>query len=174
MTSTLEDTIYQPRAIIMAVFGYTNKVPEKELQENTLTLLLQEMTRPPDKVLLTSEGNSSIYIQDWAESLGIKTQTFHADWTRNGKGAQIIREDRMYKDCTHALIFLSQRSDRLEKFAERMARKGKIVFTSSYNQTLTQFEMSNCEHSRPASKPAHKSDKGIVQMWQKYQRKEDC
>ena len=174
MTSTLEDTIYQPRAIIMAVFGYTNKVPEKELQENTLTLLLQEMTRPPDKVLLTSEGNSSIYIQDWAESLGIKTQTFHADWTRNGKGAQIIREDRMYKECTHALIFLSQRSDRLEKFAERMARKGKIVFTSSYNQTLTQFEMSNCEHSRPASKPAHKSDKGIVQMWQKYQRKEEC
>ena len=174
MTSTLEDTIYQPRAIIMAVFGYTNKVPEKELQENTLTLLLQEMTRPPDKVLLTSEGNSSIYIQDWAESLGIKTQTFHADWTRNGKGAQIIREDRMYKECTHALIFLSQRSDRLEKFAERMARKGKIVFTSSYNQTLTQFEMSNCEHSRPASKPAHKSDKGIMQMWQKYQRKEEC
>ena len=174
MTSTLEDTIYQPRAIIMAVFCYTNKVPEKELQENTLTLLLQEMTRPPDKVLLTSEGNSSIYIQDWAESLGIKTQTFHADWTRNGKGAQIIREDRMYKECTHALIFLSQRSDRLEKFAERMARKGKIVFTSSYNQTLTQFEMSNCEHSRPASKPAHKSDKGIMQMWQKYQRKEEC
>jgi len=170
----LEDTIYQPRVIIMAVFGYTNKVSEKDIQENTLTLLLQEMTRPPDKVLLTSEGNSSIYIQDWAESLGIKTQTFHADWTRNGKMAHIIREDRMYKECTHALVFLSQRSDRLEKLAERMARKGKIVFTSSSNQILTQFEMSNCEHSRPASKPAHKSDKGIVQMWQKYQRKEEC
>ena len=166
----LEDNVYQPQVIILSVFGYTNKVSEQELQENTLTLLLQEMERPPDKVLLPSEGNSSLYIQDWAESLGIKTQTFHADWTRNGRMAQILRDDRMYKECTHALVFLSQRSNKLEKFAEKMAKKGKVVFTSSQAQELTQLELA----PKQASKPARKSDKGIAQMWLKYQKKAEC
>jgi len=149
MTSTLGDTLYQPQLIILSVFGSTNKVAQQDLLDNTLMPLLQEWGRPPDKVLLPSEGNSSIYIQDWAESLRIKTQTFYADWARNGRMAQILRDDRMYKECTHALVFLSQRSTKLEKFAERMAKKGKRVFTSSCNQTLTQFELSHWEHSVP-------------------------
>jgi len=149
MTSVLEDEIHVPQIIIMSVFGSTNKVTEQDLIEHTLTPLLQEWGRPPDRVLLPSEGNSSIYIQEWAESLGIKTQTFYADWARNGRVAQILRDDRMYKECTHALVFLSQRSTKLEKFAERMAKKGKRVFTSSCNQTLTQFELSHWEHSVP-------------------------
>jgi hypothetical protein len=80
MSSTLEDSLFHPNVIILSIFGHTNKVSESDLQENTLTLLLQEMGRTPDKVLLPSEGHSSMFIQDWAESLGIKTQIFHADW----------------------------------------------------------------------------------------------
>jgi len=176
MASTLEDTVYQPQLIILSVFGSTNKVTEQDIIENTLTPLLQEWGRPPDKVLLPSEGNSSIYIQDWAESLRIKTQVFYSDWARNGRMAQIVRDDRMYKECTHALVFLSQKSIKLEKFAEKMAKKGRMVFTSSCNQTLTQLELS---HPQPlgtskASGRAHKSDTGIAQMWQKYQTKAEC
>ena len=176
MMSTLEDSLFEPNVMIWSVFGYTNKILESNLHENTLTLILQEMGRTPDKVLLPSEGNSSIYIQDWAESLGIKTQTFYADWSKHGRMAQILRDDRMSKECTHALVFLSQKTNRLEKFAERLAKKGKTVFTSSHNQTLTQLEMSHSEHSSPKKGSGHgrKSDKGIASAWQKYQTTAEC
>lgn len=176
MSSTLEDLVFDPKVIIMSIFGHTNKVSEVDLQENTLTLLLQEMGRTPDKVLLPSEGNSSIYIQDWAESLGIKTQIFHADWSKHGRMAQILRDDRMFKECTHALVFLSQKSNRLEKFAERLTKKGKIVFTSSHNQTLTQLELSHSEQSPSTKTEGHDrtSDKGIASVWQKYRMKAEC
>jgi hypothetical protein len=172
----LEDIVFEPQVIVLGVFGHTNKISEQELQDNTLTLMLQELGRTPDKLLLPTEGNSSIYLQEWAESLGIKIQHFHADWVRNGKIAGIVRDDRMSKECTHALVFLSPKSNKLEKFSEKMARKGKIVFTSSHNQTLTQLEMSSCERSAPhkASAHAHKSDTGIMQMLQKYRKKEEC
>jgi hypothetical protein len=170
---SLDDEIYEPEVFVLGVFGNTNKVSEQDLQDNTLNLILRELGRTPDKVLIPTEGNSSIYIQDWAESLGIKVQTFQADWARNGKIAQILRDDRMAKECTHALVFLSQKSTRLEKFAEKMCKKGKNVFTSSHNQTLTQFEMlrSSLPLQKQASEHARKSSKGIEQMWQKYQKK---
>jgi hypothetical protein len=164
--------------IILSIFGYTNKISEQELLYNTLTPILQELGRIPDKILLPTEGNSSIYIQEWADSLRIKTQIFQADWIRNGRKAQILRDDGMYKACTHALVFLSPRSNRLEKFAENMAKKGKCVFTSSHNQTLTQYEMSHsepCHHLQPrlASKHARKSNIGKGQMLLKFQKIEE-
>jgi hypothetical protein len=176
MSSTLHDSIYEPDVIVLSVFGSTNKVSETELQENTLTLILQEIGRTPDKVLLPSEGNSSIYLQDWAESLGMKTQTFYADWSKNGRMAQILRDDRMSKECSHALVFLSQKSNRLEKFAERLTKKGKTVFTSSHNQTLTQLELSHSERAPPKQGKAHDrtSGTGIASVWQKYQTKAEC
>ena len=83
--SLLDDEIYEPQVIILGIFGNTNKVSEQDLQENTLTPILQQLERLPDKVLIPTEGNSSIYIQDWADSLKIKSQAFQADWQRNGK-----------------------------------------------------------------------------------------
>lgn len=180
MSALLDDIIYEPNVIILGVFGNTNKVSEQDLQDNTLTLILQELGRTPDKVLIPTEGNSSIYIQDWCESLGIKTQTFQSDWARNGKIAQILRDDRMTKECTHALVFLKapraeEKSTRLEKFAEKMCKKGKMVFTSSHNQTLTQLEMSHSSQtSLKASERARKSSKGKEQTLLKYQKKAEC
>ena len=169
---SLNDTLYEPQVIIVGVFGNTNKVSEQDLQENTLTLILQELGRIPDKVLIPSEGNSSIYIQEWSDALHIKTQVFQADWTRNGRIAQIIRDDRIAKECTHALVFLGQKSTKLEKFAEKLCKKGKTVFTSSHNQTLCELE-----HSSPllqVSKPARKSSIGKGQTLLKFQKKEEC
>ena len=175
MASVLEDIIYEPDVIVVAVFGNTNKVSEQDLQDNTLTLILQELGRTPDKVLIPTEGNSSIYIQEWAESLHIKTQTFHSDWAKNGKIAQILRDDRIAKECTHALVILGQKSTRLEKFAEKLCKKNKIVFTSSHNQTLTQYEMSHLEPSlKKDSERVRKSNKGKVQTLLKYQKKVEC
>lgn len=177
---SLNDEIYEPNVIVLGVFGNTNKVLEQDLQDNTLTLILQELGRTPDKVLIPTEGNSSIYIESWAESLHIKRQIFQPDWIRNGKIAQILRDDRMAKECTHALIFLpaskaDKKPTRLEKFAEKLCKKGKTVFTSSHSQQLTQLEMLQNEQSPlKASEPARKSDTRIMQMWQKYQKKAEC
>jgi hypothetical protein len=173
---SLDEQIFEPNVIVLGVFGNTNKVSEQDLQDNTLTLILQELGRMPDKVLIPTEGNSSIYIDSWAEALRIKTQSFQADWIRNGKVAQIIRDDRIAKECTHALVFLGQKSTRLEKFAEKLCKKGKTVFTSSHNQTLSQFEMSHCEPSRPSKALTHvrKSSKGKEQTLLKFQKKEEC
>ena len=178
--SSLQDEIYEPDVIVLGVFGNTNKVSEQDLQENTLNLILQELGRTPDKVLIPTEGNSSIYIECWAESLHIKRQIFQPDWVRNGRIAAILRDDRMAKECTHALVFLpaprtNQTISRLEKFAEKLCKKGKTVFTSSHNQQLTQFELSHSSQAPlKASEPARKSDRGIMQMWQKYQKKAEC
>jgi hypothetical protein len=173
---SLDEQIFEPNVIVVGVFGSTNKVSEQDIQDNTLTLILQELGRMPDKVLIPTEGNSSIYIDNWAEALHIKTQTFQADWIRNGKIAQIIRDDRIAKECTHALVFLGQKSTRLEKFAEKLCKKGKTVFTSSHNQMLSQFEMSRYEPSHPskALTRARKSSKGKEQTLLKFQKKEEC
>jgi hypothetical protein len=173
---SLDDEIYEPQVIVLGVFGNTNKVSEQYLEENTLNLILQQLGSTPDKVLIPTEGNSSIYIQDWAEALGIKIQAFQSDWARNGKIAQILRDDRMTKECTHALVFLGQKSTRLEKFAEKMCKKGKVVFTSSHNQTLTQFELSHSSlpSQQQASTRARKSNKGKEQTLLKYQKKGEC
>ena len=80
----------------------------------------------------------------------------------------------MAKECTHALVFLSQKSTRLEKMAEKMCKKGKVVFTSSHNQTLTQFEMSSFEPLQKASKPSRKLGKGKEHSLWKDQKKVKC
>lgn len=173
----MDEEIFTPSMIILGIFGHTNKVTEKDLHENTLTLLLQELGRLPDKVLVPAEGNSSIYIQLWAESLGITVQIFQSDWARNGKVAQIIRDNRINSESTHALVILSESiktAEKWEKFAMKAAKKGKHVFTSSSDQTLTCYEVSSCVHEKRAqqdSTPVRKSDTKIAQMWQKYQKK---
>jgi hypothetical protein len=171
MSSILQDELHIPNMIIVGVFGYNNTISETDIQENIIRLLLQEWGRIPDKLLLPSEGYSSIYLQEWAETLHIKMQIFQSDWVRNGKSAQRIRESRMEKECTHALVFLSKRTNRLEKYAELLAKKGKIVFTSCHNQILTQLDY---EPPMQASKPAHKSNKERGQMLLKFQKKEQC
>lgn len=162
------EELYTPDIVILGVFGYQNTVTFADIQETVLISIVEEIGCIPDKILLPSEGNSSMYVQDWAESLHIKTQVFQSDWKRNGRSAQRFRDERIQKECTHALVFLSKRSDRLEKYAESLAKKGKIVFTSSHTQIVTMLSCSE----EPASTPAHKSGKGTKQTLLKFQKKE--
>ena len=147
---------FMQAGMIWGIFGVST-CSERELHEQVLVPLLQELGRIPDRVLIPSEGNSSIYLQEWAESLRIPTQVFQSDWVRNGRIAQIIRDDRMQKECTHAVVFLSPRSNKLEKMAEKMAKKGKIVFTSSTDLTLMQLVLQPVILP-PASVPARKAN----------------
>jgi hypothetical protein len=169
MSSVLEDILFSPQLFILAIFGSNNKISENDLQEKILLPLLEETGKIPNKILLPSEGHSSIYIQDWAESLHIKTQIFQSDWGRNGRIAQIIRNDKMTKECTHALFFLSSRSTRLEQTSEKMARKGKIVFTVDSTYNLTMLEIETHPAVIQVSKHAHKSNIKTMPSLLKYQ-----
>jgi hypothetical protein len=164
------EELYTPTIIILGVFGYQNTVTFAHVQE-IITSILEEIRRIPDKILLPSEGNSSMYVQDWAESLHVKTQVFQSDWMRNGRSAQRFRDERIQKECTHALVFLSKRSDRLEKYAESLAKKGKIVFTSCHSPA-TENQIVMLSSVEPASTPARKSSKGTKQTLLKFQKKE--
>ena len=115
MSSVLEDAIFEPD--VWAIFGFSNRISQHELQELVLVPILQELGRIPSRILLPSEGNSSIYLQEWAETLHINTQIFQSDWVRHGRIAQILRDDRMQKECTHALFFLPPKSKRFEQMA---------------------------------------------------------
>jgi hypothetical protein len=163
------EELFTPTIVVLGVFGYQNKVTVVDIQD-IMTSILQEIGRIPDKILLPSEGNSSMYVQDWAESLHSKTQIFQSDWMRNGRSAQRFRDERIQKECTHALVFLSNRSDRLEKYAESLAKKGKIVFT--YHSLATENQIVMLSSEEPASTPVRKSGKGTGQTLLKFQKKE--
>ena len=139
--SSLHESLVTPTPLIMGILGHTNKQSEQSLIETVLTPLLQEFGRVPDRILLPSEGNSSIYLQEWADSLRIKTQVFHSDWKRHGKIAQILRDDRIKQESTHILLFVGPRSTTWEKVATSLARKGTYVVTSSNAEPIVHWQL---------------------------------
>jgi hypothetical protein len=151
-----------PHAVEPIILGIIGSRPEKSLSfekliQNILHLIIEHLGRLPDRVLIPSEGDSSMNIMHWAERLKISHQEFYADWKGAGKSAAIRRDARIVNDSTHLLVFLSSRSERLEKLAERAAlskKNRKIVFTSSYqDSSLELLEVD--DHS-----PSHQEERG--------------
>jgi hypothetical protein len=153
-----------PQPIILGIFGSHSKICEDKLIENILMPILQELGRLPDKVLVPSEGNTSIYIQSWTESLHIPYHVFESDWKNRGRSATILRDARIQKECTYAIVFLSQRSTRYELLAEKMARQNKTVFTISYQDLeLTLLELQPSLEQPEPIKRGRRSSNGKVQ-----------
>ena len=146
----------------MGILGHTNKQSEQSLIETVLTPFLQEVGRVPDRILLPSEGHSSIYLQEWADSLRIKTQVFHSDWKRHGKIAQILRDDRIKQESTHVLLFVGPRSKTWEKVVTSLVRKGTYVVTSSNDEPIVHWQLD-------AEGPDRKSDTKRGQPFLKFQ-----
>jgi len=171
MSQSWTDTIIEePSLIILSVFGQCSTMTDTELHETILHPLVEEWGRTPDHLLLPTDSSIACSIQDWAESLHCNTTQFYSDWTRNGKIAQVLRDDRMIKECTHALIFLTSRTKRLEAFAEKWARKGKEVFTWHPEHHLVQIQIE--KDPVKASTHDRKSNKGTMLTWLKCQTKE--
>lgn len=165
--STLADVLETPTPLIMGIIGHTNKQSERSLIDTVLTPFLQECGRVPDRVLVPSEGHSSIYIQEWAESLHVATQVFYSDWKRHGKMAQILRDDRIQQECTHVLIFAGPRSTRWKKVATVLARKGVYVVTSSSDEPLVHWQLA-------AAEPDRKSDTKRGPLFPIFRAKAQC
>lgn len=166
----VDTLIGEPSVIVLGVFGQCSTLSDTELHETILQPLLEEWGRTPDHLLLPTDSSMACSIQDWAESLHLKTTLFYSDWTRNGKIAQVLRDDRMIKECTHALIFLTSRTKRLESFAEKWARKGKDTFTWHPEHHLVQIQIE--KDPVKASTHDRKSNKGTMLTWLKCQKKE--
>lgn len=152
---------HEVKPIILGVFGMHNKITEKTLILNILHPIVEELGRLPDKVLVPYEGSTSMFIQSWCDVRKVPYQVISADWKRNHKTAGIMRDARIQSECSHALVFLGQKSTRYEKYAEKMAitkRDPKIVFTVSYQDY--DLELLEPSQSYPQEEPAHKSSSG--------------
>jgi hypothetical protein len=144
-----------PIQITLGIFGSRTgkQLSEKLLIQTILTPILQELGRIPDKVLVPYDGDSSMYIQEWADALHIPYQTFTVDWVKSGKSAAVLRDNRIRSECTHALVFLAPRSTRYETLANQMVlakQSPKTVFTVAYQDCV----LEHLVHEEPPLLPA--------------------
>ena len=135
------DLVEKANPLFLGIIGSRNDCNQTQILESVVNPILQELKRTPDKVILPAEGTSTIYISDWAESLKIPVQTYDADWKRHLRRAKFLRDARIQQESTHYLIFLNKRSTFNEKLAERLARKGAIVFTVSSEWEVEELSM---------------------------------
>ena len=129
---TDEPVVTGPTPIRLGVIGNRADATQEKIVEDVMTPLLEQLGRPPERILLPSEGTSSIFLGDWAEQLRIPTQVYEADWRRHQRRALVYRDARIQEEATHFLIFLNKRSVTNEKIAMRLARKGHPVLTVTY------------------------------------------
>lgn len=155
--------------LITAFFGYSNQLTESQLQDDVLIPLIEQWGRVPDQILLQNDGATSQWIDEWATLMRIPVRIFQADWLQHGRQAQMLRESGMRKEANCAVVFLSNRSNRLEKYAETMARRdaNKQVFTVTCTMTtdrtttaVTMTELCVASPTAPASVHGRKSSKG--------------
>ena len=130
---TDEPTVIEEKPIYLGVIGSRTDADQTRLIDTILMPLLQEIGKPPEKLILPEEGISSIFLSDWAESLKIPHQIYQADWFKHQRRAKIFRDSRIQEESNHFLIFLNKRSEFNEKLATRLARKGNRVFTVTYS-----------------------------------------
>lgn len=116
------------KPILLGLLGKHEKISKQQIHEKILHPLLSSLSRLPDKVLVPSEGTSSMYVTLWAEKLQIETHPVEADWKKMQRKAGILRDARILKGSTHLLIFLGPRSRKYEETGIREAKKGKQVY----------------------------------------------
>lgn len=144
--------------LFLGILGSRNDITQGVLIERILNPILQELGRPPDKAILPSEGKSSIFLSDWAETLKIPHQVYEADWQRHARRAKIFRDARIQQESTHFLVFLNKRSEFNEKLATRLARQGHMVFTVSWKDC--EVEQLIVERPSSESLPARPAERG--------------
>jgi len=161
---TDEPTEAGSKPIILGVLGHRNDATQEKVVEEVMLPILQELGKPPERILLPAEGTSSIFLSDWTESLRIPTQTYEADWRRHQRRALLYRDARIQEEATHFLIFLNKRSMANEKLALRLARKGYTVFTVTYKDwSLEQLVIeSSTVHQEPRASSPQKSPHRIA------------
>lgn len=115
--------------ILLGVLGNRSDISKAKLQTELLPAIVAELDRTPDHCYVSTDGLTSIYVQDWCERNSISVTAIDADWRTLGRRARAIRDTRIQKEATHFLFFLAPRSDYYLTAATRLAKKGHMVFT---------------------------------------------
>lgn len=157
-----------PTVITLGIIGSTQAIQEKSMWA-TMDAIAEHLETAPQRVLLPSEGNSSIYIQSWADSKKIQYTLFECDWVRLGKRAAMMRDSAIQKEADYFLLVKSPKgkSDRLDKLGATLAKKGKTVFLFGEELELLEVEKAVPKSNRAGAlvkhpAPESKLDNGIV------------
>ncbi len=127
-----EENISAPNPFFLGILGSRTDATMEILIDKILNPILSEVGRVPERIILPAEGESSIWIADWADRLHIPNMSYEADWHRHQRRAKIFRDSRIQAEATHFIVFLNKRSEFNEKMALRLARKGKTVYTVAH------------------------------------------
>lgn len=145
--STLEllddKPLLQPKKpFVLGVLGISSDVSwnRNSIMDNVMFPIIGEQDQMPDVLILPSEGNTSLLLEDWANRQDIHSAVYEADWAKLGKRARALRDARIIKEATTLLIFLNKRSDAYEKIAIREVKKGKVVYcVDADTQELSEY-----------------------------------
>lgn len=136
----LEDAPIVKEEFVLGILGNSSssKWTRETMADLIMNPLLEVTERIPNKILMPTEGTTSVLLQVWAERHALPFQAIDSDWMKMGRRARALRDSRILKESTHLLIFLGARSDYYERVAIREAKKGKVVFTVD-KQELVQW-----------------------------------
>jgi hypothetical protein len=145
--NVLEDTplvTQKQENIVLGVIGGSKAGfwTKQTIQKNIVERLVKQFGKKPDMILLPNDGNTSIFIEIWAQKQEIPVAVYNADWIKLGRRARAIRDARIQKEATHLLYFLGNRSDYYENAAIREVKKGKEVYSvDSDSHELSQVDL---------------------------------
>jgi hypothetical protein len=126
----------------IGILGLRRDLDAKDMTD-ILDLVIEDIPLSAiQSLIVPSEGDSSIYAEAWATKKKIPVIVHSADWRRDGKRAQIFRDNRIIHDATHFLIFGGPRSERPLKIATQLTNKGHNVYYMAHNSMdLQQLEL---------------------------------
>ena len=127
--SLFEEKPQRGEPLYVGILGKTESITQDKLSTEILNPLLSVWGRLPDKLIVSSEGMSSVLFSIWAERNEIESQMIEADYRKLGRRAGFLRDAMILKESTHLLVFLGVRSQKNEEVAMREAKKGKKVYT---------------------------------------------
>lgn len=115
--------------LYVGILGKTEGITQEKLIQDVIFPLVSLWGRLPEKLIVSSEGMSSILFSIWAERNEVEYQMLEADYRKLGRRAGFLRDSMIVKECTYLLVFLGVRSQKNEEIAMREAKKGKKVYT---------------------------------------------
>lgn len=116
----------------LGILGSSDSITKDICYDTVLAPILASLSVLPSRVILPSEGHSSLFLDAWAEMEKIPTDTYTCEWSRHGKRAKIWRDNRIIQESTIFVVFLNKTSTFYETTATRLAKKGHRVFLVTY------------------------------------------
>jgi hypothetical protein len=133
--STLEllddKPLLQPQPqFVLGVLGHSEHAfwNRETIMNQIVFPIIGEQDQIPSRLILPSEGATSLLLEAWTDRQVIPSCVYEADWAKLGKRAKALRDARIVKEATHLLLFLGKKSDYYEKIAIREVKKGKVVY----------------------------------------------